>query len=149
MSFTSPPILSKRFSSTANLHYHTLLSSPDNLVTFIQQTICNKATGDKVAHCRDYAASLLSADSIDIGYDSIAHAMTASAVWNAAPGNGWTDTIQKPDRKTDQIEVGLLGSESAAEPEDIKMGGLVGVVGRDEELSMFPPLFTLNFQIWY
>ena len=149
MSFTSPPILSKRFSSTANLHYHILLSSPDNLVTFIQQTICNKATGDKVAHCRDYAASLLSADSIDIGYDSIAHAMTVSAVWNAAPGNGWTDTIQKPDRKTDQIEVGLLGSESAAEPEDIKMGGLLGVVGKDEELSMFPPLFTLNFQIWY
>ena len=48
-----------------------------------------------------------------------------------------------------RLRVGLLGSESAAEPEDIKMGGLLGVVGKDEELSMFPPLFTLNFQIWY
>lgn len=75
--------------------------------------------------------------------------MTVSAVWNAAPENGWTDTIKKPDGKMDQIEVGLLGSERAAEPEDIKMGGLLGVVGRDEELSMFPPLFALNFQIWY
>lgn len=35
------------------------------------------------------------------------------------------------------MEVGLLTTEKAADEEDIKMGGLLSVVGRDEKMSMF------------
>lgn len=66
-----------------------------------------------------------------------------AVVWPSAPGgDGWTDTIGKPvEADGDQVEVGLLGHESAADAEDLKMGGLLGVVGRDEELSMFYFIF--------
>lgn len=56
-------------------------------------------------------------------------------MWAKAPGNGWTDKIVKPKEGIDQIEVGLLGTETAADAEDVKMGGLLGVVGKDEKMS--------------
>jgi len=59
-------------------------------------------------------------------------------------GQGWTERITKPDENSndgregiDQVEVGLLTTEKAADEEDIKMGGLLSVVGRDEKMSMF------------
>lgn len=117
------------------MQYHTLLPSPAKLITYLQENICAQDTAWK--DCADTAARLYSADSVDINYDGISHAVTFSAVWTSAPGrDGWTDTIPKP-ADGNQIEVGLLGSESSAtDPEDIKMGGLLGVVGRDTELSM-------------
>jgi hypothetical protein len=101
-------------------------------VTYIQQKFCG--TDDK---CHQRAASILSADSVDINYDSISHALTMSGFWSQAPGGqGWTETIGKHEGGTDKVEVGLLGAEHANEPEEIKVGGLLAVVGQDEELSM-------------
>jgi hypothetical protein len=80
-----------------------------------------------------------SADSIDVNYDSISHSLTMSGYWSKAPGgaDGWTEVIQKYQGAKGQVEVGLLGAEPANEPEEIKMGGLLAVVGEDTELSMF------------
>lgn len=94
--------------------------------------------------CIDLASSLF-ADTFDISYDGISHALTVSAVSSRAPGDeGWTQRIAKPEGNgtggrdgIDQVEVGLLTTEKAADAEDIKMGGLLGVVGKDEKLSMF------------
>lgn len=63
--------------------------------------------------------------------------MTLAAVWTSPPEkDGWSETISKP-ADGDQVEVGLLGSESnAADIEDLKMGGLLGVVGKDKALSI-------------
>lgn len=63
--------------------------------------------------------------------------MTLSAVWASPPAkSGWSETIPKP-ADGDQIEIGLLGSENnAADIEDLKMGGLLGVIGRDKALSI-------------
>ena len=62
--------------------------------------------------------------------------MTLAAVWTSPPEkDGWSETISKP-ADGDQVEVGLLGTESnAADIEDLKMGGLLGVVGKDKALS--------------
>jgi hypothetical protein len=35
------------------------------------------------------------------------------------------------------VEFGLLGAEPGLEPEEIKMGGLLAVVGEDKKLSMW------------
>ncbi|KAL4919473.1 PIG-X [Aspergillus aurantiobrunneus] len=136
-SFITPPILSTRFASTAAYQFHELLPSLENLVTYIQQKFC--LTDDK--GCYNRAETILSADSVDINYDSISHALTMSGFWSGAPGGqGWTETIGKHEGGTDQVEVGLLGAEQASEPEEIKMGGLLAVVGKDHELK--PTLFS-------
>ncbi|KAI9924474.1 hypothetical protein ASPWEDRAFT_48012 [Aspergillus wentii DTO 134E9] len=136
VSFTTPPILSTRFASTASFQFHSLLPSPDTLVKFIQQTICGRSDEG----CQNQGASILSADSIDINYDSISHALTVSGLWSKVPEKGWTEKIGKDDAGADKVEVGLLGAERSHDLEEIKMGGLLGVVGSDEKLS--PTLFS-------
>lgn len=63
-----------------------------------------------------------------------------SGFWSQAPaeqGQGWTESIGKHQDGMDQVEVGLLGADQANDPEEIKMGGLLAVVGKENELSMF------------
>ncbi|KAE8387938.1 protein pbn1 [Aspergillus alliaceus] len=135
-SFITPPILSTRFASTAAFQYYSLLPSLDQLVTYIENKICS--SGDE--ECVRHATSIRSADSVDINYDSISHSFTISGYWSQSPGKGWTGEIRKHAAGTDQVEVGLLGTEKATEPEDIKMGGLLAVVGKDDQLK--PSLFS-------
>lgn len=128
------------------MYYWSLLPFPDPLVYYIQDNICAKVPrgSDASGDCIDLASSL-HADSIDISYDSISRALTVSAVSSRTPAEqGWTKRIAKPDGNgnggregIDQVEVGLLTTEKAADEEDIKMGGLLAVVGRDDKLSMF------------
>ncbi|KAL4966775.1 uncharacterized protein BDV14DRAFT_207843 [Aspergillus stella-maris] len=155
-SFITPPILSTRFASTAAYQYHSLLPTLTNLATYIEQKICTgtSATAADKGECHSRAKLLLSADSLDINYDSISHAVTVSAFWAEAPGvgygegegqgqgqgRGWTEIIKKNRGGAEQVEVGLLGAEQANDVEEIKMGGLLGVVGRDEEMK--PTLFS-------
>ncbi|KAL2801623.1 PIG-X [Aspergillus granulosus] len=137
-SFITPPILSTRFASTAAYQFYELLPSLENLVTYIQQKHCERDNEE----CYRRAELILSADSIDINYDSISHSLTMSGYWSKAPGgaDGWTEVIQKHEAGKGQVEVGLLGAEAANEPEEIKMGGLLAVVGEDTELK--PTLFS-------
>ncbi|PTU24788.1 hypothetical protein P175DRAFT_0429428 [Aspergillus ochraceoroseus IBT 24754] len=132
-------ILSTRSAaSTAAYQFYESLPSLDTLVTYLQQEICAR---DDLA-CSRHAALLLSADSVDLNYDSISHALTMSGLWSRAPEGapGWTETIRKHAAGTDKVEVGLLGAEQATDPEEIKMGGLLAVVGEDTELK--PTLFS-------
>ncbi|KAI9374942.1 PIG-X-domain-containing protein [Aspergillus egyptiacus] len=137
-SFITPPILSTRFASTAAYQFYEWVPSLDSLVTYIQQKLCSREDEE----CRRRAELVLSADSIDINYDSISHALTVSGYWSSAPEGqeGWTETIRKHAAGTDKVEVGLLGAEVGNDPEEIKMGGLLVVVGEDKELK--PTLFS-------
>ncbi|RAK95147.1 uncharacterized protein BO80DRAFT_460006 [Aspergillus ibericus CBS 121593] len=81
------------------------------------------------------------ADSIDLDYDVVSGTLIVSGYWSQ-PDNadGWTEEIRAPSNNRDRVEVGLLGTEKAVEAEEIKMGGLLGVVGVDEALK--PTLFS-------
>ncbi|KAA8647635.1 hypothetical protein EYZ11_003232 [Aspergillus tanneri] len=136
-SFITPPILSTRFASTAAFQYYTRLPSLDKFITYIQKKICSGS--DET--CLAQAASIAAADSVDINFDGISHALTITGFWSRSPAGGWTEKIWKPVKGVmDQVEVGLLGAEKAVEPEEIKMGGLLGVVGTDDKLK--PTLFS-------
>ncbi|KAL4890085.1 PIG-X [Aspergillus ambiguus] len=134
--FVAPPVLSTRFASTAALQFHSVLPSLQNLVAYLQNTVCPAADDE----CRRRATSLLSADSVDINYDTISHALTLSGYWSRTPPDGWTEEIHARQTGKDQVEVGLLGTEKAIEPEEIQMGGVLAVVGKDDELK--PTLFS-------
>ncbi|KAJ5146264.1 uncharacterized protein N7515_000828 [Penicillium bovifimosum] len=138
-SFITPPLLSTRFASSASLQYHTHLPDIQSLVKYIENAICTNVGADS-NECRTWASALLSADSVDIDYDSISHALTVSGLWIDTPPGGWTDQFNKPASPTDQIEFGLLGAEAGLEPEEIKMGGLLAVIGQDEKLK--PTMFS-------
>ncbi|CAG8212654.1 unnamed protein product [Penicillium salamii] len=134
-SFISPPP-STRLATPASLQYHTHLPTVDNLVKYIQDDVCTKGSTE----CHTHANALLSVDSVDIDYDSISHALTVSGFWANPPQGGWNDEISKPSSAADQIEFGLLGAEPGLEPEEIKMGGLLAVVGEDQKLK--PTMFS-------
>ncbi|KAJ5443165.1 Glycosylphosphatidylinositol-mannosyltransferase I PIG-X/PBN1 [Penicillium cf. griseofulvum] len=138
-SFITPPLLSTRFASSTSLQYYTHLPSIQPLVKYIKTTVCNQSRADG-PECHTRVDALLSADSVDIDYDSISHDLTLSGHWTSPPTGGWTDEFQKPASAEDQLEFGLLGAEAGLEPEDIKMGGLLAVVGQDRKLK--PTMFS-------
>ncbi|KAJ5134650.1 hypothetical protein N7448_000330 [Penicillium atrosanguineum] len=137
--FITPPLLSTRFAASASLQFYTQLPSLQPLVDFIKKSACSqRKVGD--TECNERAASLLTADTVDIDYDSISHALTVSTIWANAPSGGWTEDIQKPSSGADQVEFGLLGTELGLEPQEIKMGGLLAVVGQDKKMK--PTMFS-------
>lgn len=107
------------------------------MVKYIQHAVCGQTKGDGT-ECQTWSHALLSADSVDIDYDSISHSLTVSGLWARPPTGGWTGEFKKPTSESDQIEFGLLGAEAGLEPEEIKMGGLLAVIGQDQKLSMWP-----------
>ncbi|PWY70279.1 protein pbn1 [Aspergillus heteromorphus CBS 117.55] len=124
--------------STTTHNYYAPLPT-HHVVEFITQHICPLEVAG--ADCRRRAEAVQSADSIDIDYDAESQALVVSAYWGRSPTeNGWTEEIAAPGGKHDRVEVGLLGTEKAVEAGEIKMGGLLGVVGVDGELK--PTLFS-------
>ena len=121
--------------------YYQLLPSLKDLVTYIQQKIC--ATSDP--SCQTQAASLLSATYVDIDFDTISHALVFNGFWDRAPdAESWTETISLR-QETDHIEVGVLTSEKAVDPEDLAFSGFLTVIGKDSKPSTHsnPPLLIL------
>ncbi|KAJ5775322.1 uncharacterized protein N7511_000333 [Penicillium nucicola] len=137
-SFITPPLLSTRFASSASLQYHTRLESLQSLSKWIRDSICVQSKDATECHAR--ADSLLLADSVDVDYDSISHALTVSGLWTNPPPGGWVEQLDKPSSSTGQLEIGILGAEPGLEPEEIKMGGLLAVVGEDKKLK--PTMFS-------
>ncbi|KAF2756058.1 PIG-X-domain-containing protein [Pseudovirgaria hyperparasitica] len=134
--FTNVSILSERFATGASQQYHTMLSSLAELITYLSHKVCKG---------RDYACikqmqSLSSAAYLDIDYDTISHALTFTAFWDSAPSShGWTDKHSQLG-PTHQTEVGILNSETPTEPEELKLGGFLTVIGEDDHPS--PTLFA-------
>lgn len=60
-----------------------------------------------------------------------------AGIWTRPPSGGWTEEIQKPASGADQVEFGLLGVEQGTDAEEIKMGGLLAVIGQDKKLSTY------------
>lgn len=112
------------------------MPSLQSLVAFLRRTACHQQQVGGT-ECHDRADSLLTADSVDIDYDSTSQSLTVAGLWANAPTGGWSEDILKPTSNADQVEFGLLGAEQDTRPEDIKMGGLLAVVGSDKKLSAF------------
>lgn len=135
--FTSPPLVSSRFASTSSLHYHSMLPSLSDLVAYIQQKICPHSDIPCI-----HSASLLNiADSLEVDYDAISHALTFTAYWSRPPPvffdpissetfyDSWTVTV---DAHAEKVEVGVLSAEVAPNPSELQLSGFLTVVGEDK-----------------
>ncbi|KAF2841697.1 PIG-X-domain-containing protein [Patellaria atrata CBS 101060] len=126
--FIGLPILSERFSTTSSFQYYYRLPLLRELVTYIQQKICPT----EHSACYENADTLLSASYVDFDYDSISHTLIVKAYWSASPTTaGWTEAITSP-KADESIEIGVLGSEKPDEHEELKLGGFLTILGRDD-----------------
>jgi hypothetical protein len=76
------------------------------------------------------------ADYVDLDYDATTQTVVftfQSTKTFVEPGS-WTETINLPDKES-TIEIGVLSHEFNSDPEDIQFGGVLTVLGRDDEPS--------------
>lgn len=111
----------------------------DTFADFIARLKCDGFSHHEPekARCQDFTRSLRSADYVDIDYDSTSQVLDFSVFWTNTPEEGWNEVINGPNSKSDKVEFGLLGADSAPDPEDLKVGGLLATIGTDKKLSKY------------
>ncbi|RDW78401.1 hypothetical protein BP5796_06253 [Coleophoma crateriformis] len=120
-SFTNLP--NERFSLSAATQYYQPLENINNLLEYIRHKLCSSSDTE----CISRVSSLRDANSVDIGYDTISHALTLTAFWSPRT---WDLDLSNSNSK-DRLEVGILSVESPKEPEELSLGGFLTVVGED------------------
>lgn len=92
---------------------------------------------EKDESCRLRAASIKSADYLDIDYDAISQSLVLSAFWHSPPlAEAWDERIDNSQASI-KVEVGVLANEKPTEPEELSLAGFLAVVGEDRKPSMY------------
>jgi hypothetical protein len=134
-SFVAQPILSGRFSMSSSSSFYHMLPDLGHLVEYFAYDVCPKLS--ESLSCRQLSSELMSADYVDIDYDTISHAIVLRAFTTQPPlVMGWSERTKKYSGMG-SVEVGVLSIETQDpdEPESIKLGGFLTVVGQDAEPS--------------
>ncbi|KAI5364814.1 Putative glycosylphosphatidylinositol-mannosyltransferase I, PIG-X/PBN1 [Septoria linicola] len=137
-SFPRLPVLSERFSSSSTYQYY---HGVDDLAIISKRIAEEHCPGLHVASTSGQLCKILAdagdAAYVDYDFDVINHAVTISIL--SAPSDYVEQGVEsgkahklQPD---DRLEVGVLSPENADEPEELKMGGYLTVVGEDEKPS--------------
>ena len=146
VTFTTPPVLSQRFSSSSSLQYYSSLPSLKAFVAYLQRNFCPRSD----VRCIHSVSLLNVADYLDIDYDSISHAITLSAFWSRPPSvffdpidettiyDRWKIDARRTSQN-DRIEVGILSATQASDAHDQQMSGFLTILGEDGEPK--PTLF--------
>ncbi|KAJ5087809.1 hypothetical protein N7456_011425 [Penicillium angulare] len=125
--------------AATSLQYHTQLPSLKPFISNIKRAICGPHTTES-AQCIAVADSLSTADVVDVDYDGTSNTLVLSGFWANGPTGGWSEEIHKPTQKSDKVEFGLLGAEPGIGADEVKVGGLLAVVGEDKKLK--PTMFS-------
>lgn len=142
-SYPKPPVLSERFSSSSTYQYY---HGVDDLSIISRRLADEYCPGLNVASTSGQLCKLLADASdavyVDYDYDVINHAVTiaiVSAPIDSTKAGDGAARVHKlsPD---DRLEVGILSPEKPDEPEELKLGGYLTVVGEDEKPG--PTMFS-------
>lgn len=115
------------------LQFYQRLPSLDQLSTYLQEKICRKE--DQV--CHDAAASVCTADTLDVDYNRNSNSFVLTLYWSQPlETHGWKETISNHSPRKDKIDIGILAPQESLDPDELRVGGFLTVVGRDTELSM-------------
>ena len=129
-SFSSPPLTSERFSASSTYQYFHILPKIAHFSTFVSTEYCSSHEG-----CTSEVLALNEASTLDLDFDAISHAIVLTASWAPGehPGVGGTEGMIRRLGAQDSIEVGVLQSEKPDEPEELKFGGYLTVIGEDDK----------------
>lgn len=137
--FTKPAILSERFATSSTYQYYNLAALDQYLGVHVLKRLC-EGKEPALHACKDQIQDLENASYIDIDFDAISHALVFTAFWNPdRPKILSSQRDKRPiqrARAEDTIEVGVLQSEKATEPEELSMGGYLTVLGQNDHPSM-------------
>lgn len=125
--FSKPPILSERFASAATYQFYHEASNLSDVSEGLG--LCTGNAVRKSNLC-DILSTAKSAAYVDYDFDVISHALNVAILWDSPSGL----PAEKLDAG-DRLEVGILQTEKATEPEEISLGGYLTVVGDDDEPS--------------
>ena len=144
--FSTPPILSGRFSHSASRQFHANVPTIKNLVNYISRVIC-EPTADR---CKSEAGELLDADYLDIDWDSISHTLVLKAFWSKShmQGGVWREKHNLPQGEH-ALEVGVLVNEKADEEEELKYSGFLTQVGKDDKPCEYQSYIRLRSRLIY
>jgi hypothetical protein len=133
--FTTPSILSGRFSSSASKQLFSYVPTILDLSIWIQREIC----GEQSYPCRLRAHDLKQADSLDIDYDAVSQKLVIKAVWtySKAEDQKWYETHLLGSKPGDTLEVGVLMNEIPEEAEELRYSGFLTQVGKDTKPCKF------------
>ncbi|GAB7362359.1 hypothetical protein MBLNU230_g2685t1 [Neophaeotheca triangularis] len=134
--FSSLPVLSERFSSSASYQYFSLLPGLSHLESYAIDQLCAAEKGHVHAACTSEAAAISQADYLDIDFDVISHAVAVTAYWgpNGDAKDSQSTTIRKPT-PGDRVEIGVLQPTKGDELEELGLGGYLTVLGEDSKPS--------------
>ncbi|KAL8927994.1 MAG: hypothetical protein Q9208_002069 [Pyrenodesmia sp. 3 TL-2023] len=104
-------------------------ASTPHFTLYIAQRICPENN----AQCLKRADHLQEADYLDIDYDAISRSLTLTSFRGESPVSGqWSEEI-RPYSNSAKMEVGILTSRKATDPEELALEGLLAVLGEDGE----------------
>jgi hypothetical protein len=137
--FIKPANIATEFSTTPALQYHSVLPDLDQLVAYLQRTICPHSS----LSCIHSTALLATSDSFDVSWDTISSTLTVAAFWSHPPSflvdpeagtksnNAWSISIETPPAES-RAEVGILSVEpSKSDPHELTLSGFLTVLGQD------------------
>lgn len=103
-----------------------------HLNEYVKSEVCS----DPSQFFLDTADSLLGVSSLDVDYDYISRAVVLTAYWDQpAIGRPWNEVISEKALRSERIEVGVFNKEEATSKEEIKLGGVLIVIGEDTKSS--------------
>jgi hypothetical protein len=149
-SFSKPPILSERFASSSTFQYYHLSGVDQYIGVHLLNRLCEGELF-RLHDCKNQIQELENASHIDVDFDAISHALIFIAFWN--PNRPQIMPTQRDKRQikklgsADSIEVGVLQSEKATEPEELSMGGYLTVIGEQDRPSMIRLLLYLGAEL--
>lgn len=133
-SFTSLP--NDRFSHSAAFQYYQPLENLSPFIKYVQEELCAETSSSpsERATCSFRVNHLSTASSIDISYDTISHALKATATWGLQEQDL---AIASPDTSNHRIEVGILSTDEpyGIEPHELGLSGFLTVLGQDRKPS--------------
>ena len=137
--FSKPRVLAERFAASSTYQYYHLASIDQYIGVNLLARLCDSKPPDLHA-CKDQVQELENASYIDVDFDAISHALVFTAFWNPhrrqiLPAQRDKRPIKRI-RAEDTIEVGVLQSEQATEPEELSLGGYLTVIGQNDHPSI-------------
>ena len=128
--FTALSVISERFASSSAYQYYEDTTTLNDLVVYIQQTICANNQS-----CRNKADALELADYFDFDYDTISQSVVVSAFWHTGASSGKWDVDIDNRNATVQTEVGIFANQKPTNPGELSLRGVLVVLGKDEKMS--------------
>lgn len=129
-----------RFSHSTAYQYYAPLDTLTPFITYAHSTLCPPPSSvhPEASSCTAHVDRLSVANSLDISYDTISHALKVIATWGVQDQPLIvTSPFDKTKQEQHRVEVGVLGGDTprGIEAHELGLAGFLTVLGQDKKPS--------------